>query len=602
MRLLTSLALVISTFWFAEPAGAAGQQAANPRDPVVNFEYAWNRIDRNYAQFGAKHVDWDALHRVYRAQVTPATTDQELWNILMAMIGHLNDGHVCLQDGTRRECSGLIGGFERQGFSRDLVKSNYLQGKAVEALKGKINYGWLAPGIGYLYIFDFKGNPDPIVQAIDSAIGEFGQARGLIVDVRDNTGGTGRTVEMVAGRFADKRRHFMRTVTRYGAKRDAMTPPDYRNVEPAGPIQFTRPTVLLTSRFTASAAEGFVLAMRVLPHVTVVGDVTEGALAAQFPDRMPNGWTLWVSFHYATDHNGINWDGVGIPPDLGIVNTAADVAAGTDRPLEFSLQLLEKGPPAPQDESSSLVNLKRSMVQTYLQTAREKGVKVAATELNRLRASGRRAYFFSPDEAMQQAGPLLARKQYAEAIGLLQACQEEFPQLAVTYAMLAQAHLGKGDLAAAEAIMKKGEKVEPGFPWEVPQIAHANTAIRKQKFGSAAAVLEKALAAGGVAAGDRTFQDLLARRESGGPVFDEADFNNLGYRLMKEKNLEGALYVFEKNVALYPQSGNAFDSLGEAQLNAGRREQAIESYRKAVALDPTNAGARAKLKELEAAR
>ena len=55
----------------ASPAqGAVGQATANPRDPVANFEYAWNRLDRNYAQFGAKRVDWDALRRVYRAKVT----------------------------------------------------------------------------------------------------------------------------------------------------------------------------------------------------------------------------------------------------------------------------------------------------------------------------------------------------------------------------------------------------------------------------------------------------------------------------------------------------------------------------------------------------
>lgn len=38
---------------------------------------------------------------------------------------------------------------------------------------------------------------------------------------------------------------------------------------------------------------------------------------------------------------------------------------------------------------------------------------------------------------------------------------------------------------------------------------------------------------------------------------------------------------------------------GAALALAGRREQAIESYRKVIALDPTNANARARLKELE---
>ena len=239
------------------------------------------------------------------------------------------------------------------------------------------------------------------------------------------------------------------------------------------------------------------------------------------------------------------------------------------------------------------------MVLTFLETARAKGTAAAEAEMKRLRADRSGRYFFSPDEAMQQAGPLLGRKQYAEAIALLLAARDEFPQFGVTYAMLAQAYLGSGNLPAAEAIMARGEKVEPMLPWEAPQIEAAKTAIRKQKFGSAAGSSRRHWPRAASPSADRAFQDLLARRDRGGPVIDEGDFNALGYKLLKAKNTEGALYVFEKNVALHPTSGNAWDSLGEAQAEAGRLGQAIESYRKAVALDPANANARARLKELE---
>jgi carboxyl-terminal processing protease len=582
------------------PAGAVnGQGTANPRDPVLNFEYAWNRLDRNYGQFGAKHVDWDALYRTYRPQVTSATTDQELWDILLAMLGHLNDAHVCLADDTRRTCCGLTEGLKPGDFSLDLVKSKYLQDKALDALKGKFTYGWLTPAIGYVRVGDFKGELEPITQAIDSVIGQFAGARAVIVDVRDNPGGTGRAAELVAARFADRTRHYMRVQTRYGPKRDDLTPAEYRNVAPDGKVQFLGPMVLLTNRITASAADGFVLAMRVLPHVTVVGDLTEGALSAQFPDRLPNGWTLFVAFKVARDNNGVNWDGIGVPPDLRIANTAADIAAGRDRVLEFALQLLEKGMPGPQDESASLLNVKASLVEAYVRCASEKGVKAAIAELNRARATGGSTQYFSADEVMQQAAQYLGRKQYSEAIGLLQACQKDLSQFASTYIMLARAHLGVGDLAAAEAVMKIGEGIEAMLPWEVPQIEQVKTAILKQKQGSAADVLGKALADGGLPAAEKALVQLSNQRDHGGPVFDEADFNALGYRLMQENNLESALYVFEKNVQLYPDSSNAHDSLGEVFLKAGRKAQAIESYRKSLALNPGNANARLKLKELE---
>jgi len=54
------------------------------------------------------------------------------------------------------------------------------------------------------------------------------------------------------------------------------------------------------------------------------------------------------------------------------------------------------------------------------------------------------------------------------------------------------------------------------------------------------------------------------------------------------------------NTEAYPQSGNVYDSLGEAYLTDGRRELAIQNYEKSLQLDPKNANAVEKLKELKA--
>ena len=580
-------------------SAAHGQGSDNARDPELNFEYVWKAMDRTYAQFGVKHVDWDALYRVYRPQVTPATTDEELWNILLTMLQHLNDSHVCLADGTRRNCGGLTEGLKPDDFSLDLVKSKYLQGRFTDALGGSFTSGWLADGIGYLHIGDFKHGIEPTTQAIDAFMSEFAKARAIVVDVRGNPGGNARVVGLVANRFADRKRHYMRVQTRYGPRHDDLSPVDYRNVEPGGPIQFTDPTVLLTHRLSASGADDFALAMRVLPHVTVVGDPTEGAFGAQFPDRMPNGWVLWVAFKTATDHNGVCYGGLGVPPDLRVWNTPAHIAAGTDRVLEFGQQLLERGAPAPQDEAASLVDLKTSLVEEYVRAVDDQGLESAIASLNGARTAGGDAHFFSPDEAMQQAGQYLGQEQYPEAIGLLRACREEFPQFASTYGMLAQAYLGAGDIGAAEAVLREGESVEAMLPWEPPQIEQARTAVRKARLGSAAEIVGEALAGGGIAAAEQAFQELRGRGDTG-PVFDENDFNNLGYRLLQEGNLEAAVYVLEKNAQLYPDSWNAHDSLGEALMQAGQKERAIASYRRSLELNPQSGNGREMLKRLEA--
>jgi Flp pilus assembly protein TadD len=145
--------------------------------------------------------------------------------------------------------------------------------------------------------------------------------------------------------------------------------------------------------------------------------------------------------------------------------------------------------------------------------------------------------------------------------------------------------------------MKEGETVEPMFSWERSQIEQARLALRKAKLGSAAELFSKALAEGGIPAAEKKLKELLKHRPNG-PVFDENDFNNLGYRLLQENNLESSIYVFEKNTRLYPDSGNAWDSLGEVLAKAGRKEQAIASYRKSLELDPKNKNGQAMLEKL----
>ena len=74
--------------------------------------------------------------------------------------------------------------------------------------------------------------------------------------------------------------------------------------------------------------------------------------------------------------------------------------------------------------------------------------------------------------------------------------------------------------------------------------------------------------------------------------------NRLGYRMLERKRVNEAVAVFKLNTARYPKSGNAYDSLGEAYLEAGQKELARENYRQSLALDPNNDNARRVLADL----
>ena len=75
--------------------------------------------------------------------------------------------------------------------------------------------------------------------------------------------------------------------------------------------------------------------------------------------------------------------------------------------------------------------------------------------------------------------------------------------------------------------------------------------------------------------------------------------NAKGYDLMNEKKLKEAIEIFKLNTFAFPKSANAFDSLGEAYLEAGNKELAIENYKKSLLLNPENENAREILKRLE---
>lgn len=72
---------------------------------------------------------------------------------------------------------------------------------------------------------------------------------------------------------------------------------------------------------------------------------------------------------------------------------------------------------------------------------------------------------------------------------------------------------------------------------------------------------------------------------------NEGELNTLGYVLMAADQYEQAILVFKLNTLLYPESGNTFDSLGEAYLNSGNRELATANYLKSLQLDPANENA-----------
>ncbi len=81
----------------------------------------------------------------------------------------------------------------------------------------------------------------------------------------------------------------------------------------------------------------------------------------------------------------------------------------------------------------------------------------------------------------------------------------------------------------------------------------------------------------------------------------EPELNDWGYRLLGFGKPKTALAVLRLTAELYPDSGNAFDSLADAYEVNGDKLAAITNYRRSLALDPKNTNAANRLRKLESA-
>lgn len=127
---------------------------------------------------------------------------------------------------------------------------------------------------------------------------------------------------------------------------------------------------------------------------------------------------------------------------------------------------------------------------------------------------------------------------------------------------------------------------EPGYVPEIPVADNAaNRAFTDEMIRT---VEEKGLAAG---------IEAVKKRKNGLDIL-ERRINNKGYELLEAGKKNEAIAVFQLATFGFPRSANAFDSLGEAYMEAGNKELAIENYKKSLMLDPDNKNAEEMLKKL----
>ncbi len=329
------------------------------------------------ASTGQDHTDWAAVDRKYRPQVTAATTPEELFGILREMILPFHNAHTninaasinrqyvgykpVLEIGLKLQATSslsikeILDLFNQQAQrTRDIIESKYSDGRLRSYCNDMIHFGMLRNSIGYLRILGFDGytkeggfeqGATSLEAALDDIFKGAGQMNGLIIDVRVNTGGADPYCLAIASRLTHAKYLAYSKVTR-----DSLSGPlHFTAPQPAWVDVSTRPgyhgkVVLLIGPDTLSGGETFAMAlMGRKPHVTFVGENTQGVFSDVFGHKLPNGWTFGLPNELYLTRAGKSFDGQGVPPDIRVpVYPKADLESGRDGALEKALEALGK--------------------------------------------------------------------------------------------------------------------------------------------------------------------------------------------------------------------------------------------------------------------
>jgi hypothetical protein len=179
--------------------------------------------------------------------------------------------------------------------------------RRVEMLPGAIGY------IDLRMFADFRGADDPARRAADSALALIGDSDAVIIDLRDNGGGSPAMVGYLVSAFTPPDAKVYNVFhSREGTATEA--PPVF-HPEPRLDV----PVFILISGRTGSAAESLAYTLQAAGRATIVGETSGGAANPGGPAQLGDGWSVFVSRGTPVNPiTGKNWEGVGVRPDVAV--------------------------------------------------------------------------------------------------------------------------------------------------------------------------------------------------------------------------------------------------------------------------------------------
>lgn len=282
------------------------------KDPFINFHYLWNEVDKKYAYFELKQVNWDSIKIAYHSKLYYGISEDTLFTILGNMLNQLRDDHTNLISpfNTSRYNVFVQGD---DNFEYKTIQQHYI--RESEYTIGGFKHGFInGYNIGYIRYGSFAisvNNSD-----LDFILERYKNTKGIIIDLRENSGGNFVNIPKILSRLTDKKILVMYNRTRNGAGREDFGPYEPFYISPSNRTKYVnKPVIVLIDRGSYSATTFFALASKAMSNITLVGDKTGGGGGLPNGGQLPNGWTYRFSITQSYDLNKINYAEDGVEPD-----------------------------------------------------------------------------------------------------------------------------------------------------------------------------------------------------------------------------------------------------------------------------------------------
>jgi retinol-binding protein 3 len=173
----------------------------------------------------------------------------------------------------------------------------------------------LANNVGYLK-FNFFADPDVCGDIASKEMAKLADVSALIVDLRENGGGSPAMVAHVSSYLFSTRTHLNDLWERRGNKTtEYWTKPEL----PGRKVRDNVPVYVLTANRTFSGAEEFTYNLKNLKRATIVGETTGGGAHPVSGHRINDHFMIGVPFARAINpYSKTNWEGTGVVPDVKV--------------------------------------------------------------------------------------------------------------------------------------------------------------------------------------------------------------------------------------------------------------------------------------------